>query len=188
MVVSPSNDAGFYMQFTNTSRTSESPMAITAITDPNATVTVSVPSVAGMAPNEDVTITGFTGSSAPYNGTYVITSVNTSNNTFTFIATNYAILPANGTGGTALVNPQNGITNLYVMQPTTLGGNRRPPREFPRRKGQAAQAGAVRPERRPQRRSAGGRRTCCCSPPRRTTATIGRSGPCAPSAQSIMID
>ena len=123
MVVSPSNDAGFYMQFTNTSRTSESPMAITAITDPNANVTVSVPSVAGMAQNEDVTITGFTGSSAPYNGTYVITSVNTSNNTFTFTATNYAVLPANGTGGTALVNPQNGITNLYVMQPTTLGGN-----------------------------------------------------------------
>ena len=123
MVVSPSGNAGFYMNFTNTSRSSESPTAITAINDPNATVTVTVGSVAGMAQNQKVTIAGFTGSSAPYNGTYVITSVNPSNNTFTFTAPNYMILPANATGGTALVDRENGITNLYVMQPSTLGGN-----------------------------------------------------------------
>jgi hypothetical protein len=26
-------------------------------------------------------------------------------------------------GGSAFVNPENGITNLYVMQPSTVGGN-----------------------------------------------------------------
>ena len=69
-----------------------------------------------------MTIAGFTGSAANYNGTFVITSVNTSNNTFTYTDSN-TDLPTNPSGGTALVNPENGITNLYVMQPSTLGGN-----------------------------------------------------------------
>ena len=37
--------------------------------------------------------------------------------------THTRVCPPIASGGTALVNPQNGITNLYVMQPSTLGGN-----------------------------------------------------------------
>ncbi len=124
MVVSPGANAGFYMTFTNTSRNSNPPQDITAISDPGDVVTVTVPSVHGFAQNQEVTVTGFTGSAAKYKGTFVITSVNIKNNTFTYTDTNsYTGLPTNVSGGTALVNPQNGITNLYVMQPTTLGGN-----------------------------------------------------------------
>ena len=76
------------------------------------------------AQNQEVTIAGFTGSAANYNGTFVITSVNTSNNTFTYTdPTRTRVCPPILSGGTALVNPENGITNLYVMQPSTLGGN-----------------------------------------------------------------
>ena len=124
MVVPPGPNAGFYMYLTNTSRNANSPLAITGISDSNGnTVTVSVSSVAGIAANQEVTIAGFTGSAAStYNGTFVITSVNTSNNTFTYTG-GCCWGPVNPSGGTALVDPQNGITNLYVMQPTTLGGN-----------------------------------------------------------------
>ncbi len=127
MVVSPIPDpgstAGFQMTFTNTSRNpTAAPLAITAISDSHGTVTVSVSSVSGIAQNQEVTIAGFTGSAANYNGTYVITSVSASSNTFTY-ATTASTLPTNPGGGTALVNPENGITNLYVMQPSALGGN-----------------------------------------------------------------
>ena len=123
MVVSPSPDAGLYMTFTNTSRNPSAPLAITGIAESSGryTATVSVSSVAGIAQNQLVTIGGFTGSATGYNGTYVITSVNALNNTFTY--TTQSGLPTNPSGGTAVVNPQNGITNLYVMQPSTLGGN-----------------------------------------------------------------
>ncbi len=122
MVVSPGPNAGYFMTFTNTSRTSNSSMQVTAISEANGTVTVSVPSVTGIATNQKVTVAGYGGAAAAYNGTFVITGVNTSNNTFTYTDSTYN-LPNNPSGGTALVNPENGITNLYVMQPTTLGGN-----------------------------------------------------------------
>jgi hypothetical protein len=123
MVVSPSSGSpGFYLSFTNTSRDPNSPLDITAISETGGTVTVSVPSVADIAANQLVTIAGFTGSAVNYDGTFAITSVNTANNTFTYKDT-HSGLPANPSGGTALVNPQNGITNLYVMQPSTEGGS-----------------------------------------------------------------
>ena len=82
------------MTFTNTSRNPNSSLNITAISEAGNTVTVSVPSVMGIAQNQKVTIAGFTGSAADYNGTFVITSVNTSNNTFTYTDSNTG-LPAN---------------------------------------------------------------------------------------------
>ena len=85
-------------------------------------MTVSLPSVSGITTNQRATIAGFTGSAAFYNGTYTITGVNTTNNTFTYTGSAWSG-PTNPGGGTALVNPENGITNLYVMQPSTLGGN-----------------------------------------------------------------
>ena len=124
MVVAPSADAGSYPAFTNTSRNPSNSLSVTGIKDVSSTVTVSVPSVAGIAQNQKVTIAGFTGAAASYDGTFTITSVNPSNNTFTYAFPTWTTgLPTNQTGGTALVNPENGITNLYVMQPTTLGGN-----------------------------------------------------------------
>ena len=122
MVVAPSLETGFYMNFTNTSRTPTAPMKITSISEAGRTVTVSVSSTTGIAAAQMTTIAGLAGSAADYNGTYVITSVNNQNNTFTYMDSQYD-LPANPGGGTAVVNPQNGITNLYVMQPSTLGGN-----------------------------------------------------------------
>ena len=122
MFVYPSTNAGFLISFTNTSRTLNASMNVTAISEANGTVTVSVPSVSGIAQNQEVTIAGYGGSAAQYNGTFVITGVNTSNNTFTYTDSTGNV-PNSPSGGTALVNPQNGITNLYVMQPTTLGGN-----------------------------------------------------------------
>ena len=126
MVVTPNPNPGFtdgfQLRFMNTSRNpTAAPLAITAISDSHGTVTVSVSSVSGIAQNKQVTIAGFTGSAANYNGTYVITAVSASSNTFTY--TTASGLPTNPSGGTALVNPENGITNLYVMQPSTLGGN-----------------------------------------------------------------
>ena len=119
----PGYTDGFELTFTNTSRNpTAAPLAITAISDSGGTVKVSVSSVSGIAQNQQVTIAGFTGSAASYNGTYVITGVSTSTNTFTY-TTSASGLPTNPSGGTALVNPENGITNLYVMQPSTLGGN-----------------------------------------------------------------
>ena len=86
-------------------------------------MTVSVASVAGLAPNQQVTIAGFTGTAGTdYDGTHTITSVNTSNNTFTYSG-GCCWGPAITGEGTALINPQDGITNLYVMQPSTPGGS-----------------------------------------------------------------
>ena len=126
MVVPAWGASLFYLSFTNTSRDPVPGMiGISGITESSTgtTVTVSVPSVAGLAAKSNVTIAGFTGSAAMYNGTFVIQSVNTSNNTFTYTATTTG-LPGNPTGGTMLANPANdGITNLYVMQPSVPGGN-----------------------------------------------------------------
>ena len=121
MVVSPGANASFYMTFTDTSRDPNAFLNVAAIGEAGNTVTVSVPSVTGIAQNQTVTIGGFGGIAAHYNGSFVITSVNTSNNTFTY-TNSYVGLPTNPSGGTALVS-ENGITNLYVMQPSTLGGN-----------------------------------------------------------------
>src|SRR5271157_440592 len=120
MVVPPSTDAGFYMTFTNTSRNSPSPFGITAISEAGNTVTVAISSLNGITTNQTVTIAGFTGSAANYNGTFAITSVDSSSNTFTY-TNSQSSLPTNPNGGTALVHT--GIRNLYVMQPSTLGGS-----------------------------------------------------------------
>ena len=50
-------------------------------------------------PNNQITIAGFTGQAANYDGTFAITGVNSSNNTFTYQDT-YAHLPTGSTGGT----------------------------------------------------------------------------------------
>lgn len=99
MVVAPGPQPGFFMTFTNTSRSPNSPMDILAISGSSGTVTVSVPSVAGIAANQEVTIGGSTGNAANYRGTFLITSVNTANNTFTY--KNTANLPTNPSGATA---------------------------------------------------------------------------------------
>ncbi|MGP0070292.1 MAG: PA14 domain-containing protein [Isosphaeraceae bacterium] len=122
MVVPPSLYDGFYLSFTNTSRNPDSALDITGIREPSGIVTVAVPSVEGIDVNQEVTIAGFTGSAANYNGTYVVTSVNSSNNTFTYTGSSWSG-PTSPSGGTALVDPENGITNLYVMQPSTPGGS-----------------------------------------------------------------
>jgi hypothetical protein len=124
MVVPPSPWPGFYISFTNTSRGPNSAMNISSISESGQTVTVSVPSVAGISQNQRVTISGYTGNAVYYNGTYVITSVNSAQNTFTYTESYYTGIPKiTGGSSTALVNPQNGITNIYVMQPSTLGGS-----------------------------------------------------------------
>jgi hypothetical protein len=122
IVIPPSGYSALYLSFTNTSRNPASALAVSAISESGTTVTVSVPSVAGFAQGQEVTIAGFTGSSASYNGTYVITGVNAANHTLAYSDPSTG-LPTNPSGGTARAVPQNGITNLYVMQPSTLGGN-----------------------------------------------------------------
>ena len=53
---------------------------------------------------------------------FVVTSINNTNNTFTYTDPNPG-LPTNPSGGTPVAYPATGITNLYVMQPSTQGGN-----------------------------------------------------------------
>jgi hypothetical protein len=122
MIIPPSAGSGFYLDFTNTSRTSNSALGITSISLSGYTATVNVSSVAGLAVNQLVAIGGFSGTAVGYNGTYKISSVDYIHNAFTYqCITRPGVSQASG--GTALAYLGNGITNLYVMQPTTTGGN-----------------------------------------------------------------
>ena len=85
-------------------------------------MTVSLPSVAGYAANKSILISGMTGSANGYNGRYTITGVNALTNTVSYSITKPGLPSEIGTG-TATHFAGNGITNLYVMQPSTPGGN-----------------------------------------------------------------
>jgi hypothetical protein len=124
MVVSPGSDSGLYLSFTNTSRTATPSMGITAAEATGDTLTVSVPSVAGISPGQKAVLSGSVIGSAGHDGTFVITSVNPVNNSFTFTDQN-ALNSIDLIGGSVRVIPGigNGITNLYVMQPSSLGGD-----------------------------------------------------------------
>ncbi len=121
MIVPPSTEAGFYMIFNDTCR-DPNPVTVGAISESGTTVTVSLPSVAGFTASQRVMLSGLTGSAAHYDGVFTITGVNSSNNTLTYTDSSSG-LPATTNVGTAIDLPANGITNLYLMQPSTLGGN-----------------------------------------------------------------
>ena len=121
MVVQPNGFAIMYLTFTNTCRDPDALSDVTSISETGTTVTVSLPSVAGIAPDQTATISGLAGDSAGYNGSFLVTGVNPQDNTFTFTDTN-PYLPFGFSGGSARF-AGNGLTDLYVMQPTTEGGS-----------------------------------------------------------------
>jgi hypothetical protein len=117
MVIPPNPFQDMYITFANTRRDPGASSDITSISEVGTTVTVSLPSVAGIVPDQTATISGLAG----YNGSFLVTGVNPQANTFTFTSAN-SDLPSGLSGGSASF-AGNGITNLYVMQPSTQGGS-----------------------------------------------------------------
>lgn len=122
MVVPVGFETSISLTFTNTSRRPGQGLTIAGIKQSGYDVTVSLGAVTNFAKGQKVTISGFAGAAAGYNGTFTITDVNASSGTITYKAST-SKLPANPAGGIALINPGDGITDLYVMRPSKAGGS-----------------------------------------------------------------
>lgn len=122
MVVPAGFETSISLAFTNTSRRPSQGFTIVGIKQTGYDVTVSLGAVTNFAKGQKVTLSGFAGAAAGYNGTFTITDVNAAAGTIAYKASTNK-LPANPTGGIAFINPGDGITDLYVMRPSKAGGN-----------------------------------------------------------------